>query len=164
MKALPHFTLLTLAVFLLPTGAQEAPDHPCDGDVWCGLYLALNQAGERGAEPDEFQKLLLTQLGKAFPDYAGFRLIGENHQSIFKEYECWIVPSKQLFLKVDSLGNQLDKTGGIHVHLQLWQQEHVLLKSDAILRRQPVFITGPKWGDSGRLIMVLKQTREIRTP
>ncbi len=174
MKALPRFLTLTLAVALLPVGGTRADDaetgkpaaaaaHPCDGDVWCGLYLAKG-SGPGDEDADEFQKHLLSQLGKAFPDHTSFRLIGENHESIFKEYECWIVPSKQLFLKIDSLGNQPDKTGGVHVHLQLWQQDHVLLKSDAILRRQPVFIAGPKWGDSGQLIMVLKLMREIKTP
>ncbi|MCB1078127.1 MAG: hypothetical protein KDM64_09905, partial [Verrucomicrobiae bacterium] len=80
---------------------------------------------------------------------------------VFKEYECWIVPSKQLFLKLDSLGLHEDKTG-VHLHLQLWQEKHVILKTDAILRRDPVFIAGPNWGD-GRLILVLKLGKD-RTP
>lgn len=128
-----------------------------DCDVWCGLFAAHKEATGKEATGDETP--IVAQLKKAFPDHVEFRLIGENTESIFKEYECWIVPSRQLFLKVDSLGHHPEKGGGVHVHLQLWQEDHVLLKSDTILRRQPVFIAGPKWGDSGQLIMVLKMMK-----
>ncbi len=137
-----------------PNEAGKAPSHPCDGNVWCGLFLAHPaDAGEAGN--DESEQPVIAQLRKAFPDHATFRLIGENTESVFKEYECWIVPSRRLFLKLDSLGTHPETKDGIHVHLQLWQEDHVLLKSDAILRRSPVFIGGPSCG-KGQLIMVLK--------
>ena len=154
------FSLLALALPSLTTvtgqenKAAETPNHARDGDVWCGLFVAHPKAaGETG--DDESKNPLITQLRTAFPDHATFRLIGENTESIFKEYECWIVPSRQLFLKIDSLGAHPVTHDGVHVHLQLWQQDHVLLKSDAILRESPVFIGGPACG-KGQLIMVLK--------
>ena len=177
MKKLLATTLLLTLFFAAGAEAQEGKDrgrgtekteegkkseHPCDGDVWCGLFAAhpgdaVPVVADRGeGAVDEGRELIVAQLRKAFPDHGHFRLIGENTESIFKEYECWIVPARQLFLKIDSLGNQPDKSGGVHVHLQLWQEDHVLLKSDTILRRQPVFIAGPKWGETGQLIMVLK--------
>ena len=131
---------------------QAGGDQPCDGDVWCGLFVAKSDAAAAGI--DARLQATVEQLGKAFPDLSHFELVGENTGSVFKEYECWIVPSKQLFLKLDSLGLHEDKTG-VHLHLQLWQEKHVILKTDAILRRDPVFIAGPNWGD-GRLILVLK--------
>lgn len=136
--------------------AQPA-DQPCDGDVWCGLFVA-RQSDPGGVPADPGSAALIEQLGKAFPSLRHFQLVGENSGSVYKEYECWIVPTKQLFLKLDSLGPNPEKDG-VHLHLQLWQEEHVILKSDAILRRQPVFIAGPQWGD-GRLIMVLKLASE----
>lgn len=154
--------LLLAGVFLLglqPGHTQEkkkSPDKPCDGDVWCGLFLA--KGGDSVEKPDPKNAELIKQLRKAFPTLGDFQLVGENSGSVYKEYECWIVPSKQLFLKVDSLGPH-ESASGIHLHLQLWQEEHVILKTDAILRRQPVFIAGPQWGD-GRLIMVLKLAGE----
>ncbi len=179
MNAFPKTTLLACLALAMclpsPGRAQDSdvssaakpaapknPRHLMDGDVWCGLFAAHPDAdkGNDAGSDEESRRLLLTQLRKAFPDHASFRLIGENTESIFKEYECWIVPSRQLFVKIDSLGYQPDKSGGVHVHLQLWQEDHVLLKSDTILRRQPVFIAGPRWGDAGQLIMVLKLKRE----
>ncbi|MBL9150865.1 MAG: hypothetical protein JNK37_00185 [Verrucomicrobiales bacterium] len=139
--------------------AQEAPktagatEQPCDGDVWCGLFVARAEAPS-GAPADPAHAALQEKLAKAFPSHRHFQLVGEKTGSVYKEYECWIVPTKQLFLKLDSLGPDASKDG-VHLHLQLWQEEHVILKSDAILRREPVFISGPAWGD-GRLIMVLK--------
>ncbi|MCB1232300.1 MAG: hypothetical protein KDN19_18775 [Verrucomicrobiae bacterium] len=160
---------LTLALGAAIADAQErekaagkAPKPPCDCDVWCGLFAA--QPDESEIDASEEADHLLDQLQIAFPEHRSFRLIGENSEKVFKEYECWIVPSKQLFLKIDSLGTHPDKSGGVHVHLQLWQKDHVLLKSETILRRQPVFIAGPKWGEKGQLIMVLKLMEKTIAP
>jgi hypothetical protein len=72
---------------------------------------------------------------------------------IFREYESWVVPSKDLFLKVDSKGAA--KGGGINLNVQFWQGQQVLVKTDTVLRpSSPLFIAGPKWRD-GRLIFVL---------
>jgi len=164
----PHFFRPPLAFLLVgllliglhPAEAQEkkkAEEQPCDGDVWCGLFVA--KAGEPANQPDAPHAGVIEQLGKAFPGLRNFRMVGENTGSVYKEYECWIVPSKHLFLKIDSLGPHKTK-GGVHLHLQLWQEDHVILKTDAILRRQPVFIAGPEWGD-GRLIMVLRLAGDL---
>lgn len=157
--AVPIVALACLWVAATADG-QEKPqkkvEHPCDGEVWCGLFVA--RAGDPIEPPGPEIAVIIEKMAKAFPEMGAFQLLGENSQSVFKEYECWIVPSKQLFLKLDSLGVHPVK-GGIHLHLQLWQQDHVLLKSDAILRRGPVIIAGPDWGD-GRIIMVLRLATE----
>ena len=143
-----------------PSKSKASEKHPCDCELWCGLFVANPDELEGGKEKGE-EKLeeLVTQLKKAFPDHRNFRLIGEKTNSVYKEYESWIVPARQLFLKVDSLGRNREKKG-VHVHLQLWQEDRVLLKSDTILRKQPVFIAGPQWGESGQLIMVLKMMKQ----
>ena len=90
--------------------------------------------------------------GKVF-DHKHFKILGQHTQDILREYESWVVPSRDLFLKVDSNGPA--EGGGIHLHLQFWQGEQVLVKSDAVLRAgSPLFIGGPKWRD-GQLVFVL---------
>jgi hypothetical protein len=58
-----------------------------------------------------------------------------------------------LFLKIDSKGPA--EQGGVNLHLQVWREQQVLVKSEAVLRPgSPLFIGGPKW-KNGRLIFVL---------
>jgi hypothetical protein len=152
LAAAASFSLLAMATSRAQSPRSAADDGSLDGGVWCGVFLAKSSPA---ASPPEKQIAgLVSQLGKAFPEMGNFELVGESTSAVYKEYECWLVPSKQLFLKLDSLGPQPGESG-VHLHVQLWQQKHVILKTDAILRQRPVFIAGPKWGD-GRLVMVLK--------
>ena len=67
------------------------------------------------------------------------------------------MPTKEVFLKIDSLGSAKGK--GLRLNLQLWQDKNVLVKTETILRKEPLFIAGPDWGD-GRLIMVVELRKE----
>ena len=144
-----------------PPGLVEArgsadPEAPCDCEVWCALIVGLDPKTTRPpVAAAEDQAEIRRQLAKAFPGYTGFEILGESHEPILKEYECWVVPHKELFIKVDSLGEHPDKEGGIHVHLQIWHKTDVLVKSDAILRKNPIFFVGPKLGPD-QLILALK--------
>ena len=90
---------------------------------------------------------------KEFSTYERFELIGQHTQKIFSEYTNWVVPSKELFLNVDSKGPAED--GGINLHVQLWRRTKVLVKTDTTLKKSsPLIIGGPKWRD-GQLIFVL---------
>lgn len=122
-----------------------------DGILWAGLFLA----DPKCEKPPRNEKIarLVDRLRKAFPENS-FTLIGETEQAVLSEYECWVVPSRDLFLKIDSKG-VCDSGDGVHLHLQLWQKKNVLLKTDAILRRRPLFIECPKWRH-GRVVMVLE--------
>lgn len=138
---------------------QKAKAHR-DGQVWAALIFAtdedskaLDHSDKKSAKNGEGIKKTLAQLGKAFPG-KNFQLLGEHTQQIFSEYESWVVPSKDLFLKIDSKGPTVENDG-VNLHLQLWREKNVLLKTDIILRKEPLFITGPKWGE-GRLIMVVE--------
>ncbi len=132
------------------SAGQRAKAHR-DGQVWAALIFATSEANKT-SNNETIQKTI-TQLGKAFPDKS-FQLLGEHTQQIFSEYESWVVPSKDLFLKIDSKG-PTEKNDGVNLHLQLWREKNVLLKTDVILRKEPIFITGPKWG-KGQLIMVVE--------
>lgn len=126
-----------------------------DGKVWGALVYASNDATSQPASvagsPADFPDVQ-SRLAKAFP-YTRFEVLGQHLQDIFREYESWVVPSKDLFLKVDSKGPA--DGGGMNLHLQFWREQQVLVKTDAVLRAgSPLFIGGPKWRE-GRLIFVL---------
>lgn len=164
-----------LAVLVVLTGAaqaQTAPPAPApeaarptpkplpvakpatDGKVWGALIFATDTpaAGGSTEKPPASLADLPQRLGKVFP-YKRYEILGQHLQDVFREYESWVVPSKDLFLKVDSKGPA--EGGGVNLHLQFWRDQQVLVKTDAILRSgSPLFIGGPKWRD-GQLIFVL---------
>lgn len=129
----------------------QRPKAHRDGKIWGALVFATLEKVDTSKNSD-IEKTL-TQLSKAFPG-KNFQLLGQHTQQIFSEYESWVVPSKDLFLKIDSKG-RTQKSDGVNLHLQLWREKNVLLKTDVILRKEPIFITGPKWG-KGQLIMVVE--------
>jgi len=158
--------LLILAVVFagpLAVSAQEkrAPEPsgnaPSDAQVQGLLFFASNDA----TAPAQEEKVTMDaaqlasmegRLKKAFP-FSNYHLIGKHTQKVFKEYESWVVPSKDLCLKIDSRGPA--EGGGVNVHLQLWQDTKVLVKSDAVIRPgKPIFLGGPNWR-GGRLVFVV---------
>lgn len=171
----PAFMMLALALTVLgqetppaaaggggaPTAAAPAPKPlpavkpATDGRVWGALIFATNDKAELTGvreEPSASLPNLNERLGKVFP-YRHFEILGQHHQDIFREYESWVVPSRDLFMKIDSKGPA--EGGGVKLHLQVWREQQVLVKSDAVLRStSPLFIGGPAW-KGGRLIFVL---------
>ncbi len=135
----------------LPISADKAEK---DGQVWGALVYASNTAPDTktAAEPTPDFPDLAKRLGKAFR-YTHFQVLGQHTQMVFREYESWVVPSRDVFLKLDSKGAAKD--GGLNLHLQFWQGQQVLVKTDAVLRTEsPLFIGGPKWRE-GQVIFVL---------
>ncbi len=161
--------LCLAALLFLPAAAAPAQeDKPvvvpppeisaaADAQVEGMLFFASNEAApplnEAAVQVDAGALAAVSvRLGKVFP-YKHFHLIGKHRQKVFKEYESWVVPSKDLCLKIDSRG-PADK-GGVNVHLQLWQDKKVLVKSDAtITPGRPIFLGGPDWR-GGRLVFVV---------
>jgi hypothetical protein len=157
VKTLP-IPLLVLACcgFAIVTSAQDANDNPDakqDGKIWGALYFATDSEIEKAEPGTEKTKATLEKLAKAFEE-KHYQLLGEHTQAIFSEYESWVVPSKDIFLKIDSKGPAKEGKG-INLHLQLWRDKNVLLKTDVVLRDTPIFIRGPKWGN-GYLIMAIE--------
>jgi hypothetical protein len=151
-------TILVLTCIGLATGAsaQEAstnPDAKQDGKIWGALFFATNGEVQEARESTPAAKAIIERLSKAFEE-KHYQLLGEHTQAIFSEYESWVVPSKDIFLKIDSKGPAKEGKG-INLHLQLWRDKNVLLKTDVVLRNTPIFIRGPKWGD-GYLIMAIE--------
>jgi hypothetical protein len=152
-------TALVLALSLLGTlHAQQVPvgENPAtDGKVWGALVYA--SSGEGAApDPNTPPELadLSARLGKVF-NYSRFEVIGQHTQDVFRQYESWVVPSKDLFLKVDSKGPVQGEPDAMNLGVQFWQAENVLVKTDVVLRRgSPLFVGGPKWRE-GQLLFVL---------
>jgi hypothetical protein len=142
---------LTLQAQQPPISADKAAK---DGNVWGALVYASN-APKPAVEvkgPVDFPDLA-ERLGKVFP-YKNFEVLGQHNQVVFREYESWVVPSRDVFLKLDSKG--VAEGGGLNLHLQFWQGQQVLVKTDArLLPGSPLFIGGPKWRE-GQLIFVLE--------
>lgn len=155
--------LLLITFYLSPftSSPAQSPSTPIsadkaekDGQVWGALVYASNTAPDTktAAEPTPDFPDLAKRLGKVF-NYAHFQVLGQHTQMVFREYESWVVPSRDVFLKLDSKGAAKD--GGLNLHLQFWQGQQVLVKTDAVLRSEsPLFIGGPKWRD-GQVIFVL---------
>lgn len=161
-------SLLSIALLLLATGSQVTAQNAAppaaqqlpavkpatDGKVWGALVFASNEPAKGGnlEKPPSNLTDLPQRLGKIFP-YQHYEILGQHLQDVFREYESWVVPSKDLFLKVDSKGPAAG--GGVNLHLQFWRDQQVLVKTDAVLRAgSPLFISGPKWRN-GQLIFVL---------
>lgn len=153
------FSLLALTClgFATAAPAQDSsnanPDAKQDGKIWGALFFATDSEVKAGKEITPQAKTIAERLGKAFEE-RHYQVLGEHTQAIFSEYESWVVPSKDIFLKIDSKG-PAEEGKGINLHLQLWRDKNVLLKTDVVLRDTPIFIRGPKWG-KGYLIMAIE--------
>jgi hypothetical protein len=161
-----RLAILILAACAAKAQAQTATPAPeplpavkpaTDGNVWGALiYATKGEAIPLPKSVPEALKDLAPRLGKVFP-YTRFEIIGEHTQDIFRQYESWVVPSKELFLKLDSKGPA--PGGGMNLNLQFWCQQQVLVKTDTLLRpNSPLFIGGPKWRE-GQLLFVLLLTK-----
>ncbi len=141
---------------VVPVTGSLSPLKPAtDGKVWGALVYATNDikglTGSTEVVPADFADIP-SRLGKVFP-YQRFEILGQHLQDVFREYESWVVPTKDLFLKVDSKGPA--DGGGMNLHLQFWRDQQVLVKTDAVLKEgSPLFIGGPKWRE-GQLLFVL---------
>ena len=135
--------------------ATAAADAQVDGLLFFASDDAVAPAHEEKVSIDAaLQQSLSVRLAKVFK-FPHYHLIGKHTQKVFKEYESWVVPSKDLCLKIDSRGPA--EGGGVNVHLQLWQDKKVLVKSDTVIQPgRPVFLGGPRWR-GGRLVFVVMQ-------
>lgn len=141
-----------------PNSKPKIPENAAvDATVWGAVVYAKSQASGDGKPKKMPEDLpdLAERLGKIkqFSGFKEFEVIGQHTQKVFSEYTNWVVPSKELFLNIDSKGPA--ENGGMNLHVQLWRQTKVLVKTDTTLKKgSPLIIGGPKWRD-GQLIFVL---------
>lgn len=138
------FSALT-ALFLAATCATGQGAE----SVWSGLVMANNVA-QPTPIPAELRRLEGT-LKQLF-GYNQFQVIGQSRQTLTTGEEEWRASSKYFSLHVDS---KTGSKGNYTLNLQLFQEQKLLLETEAKLtKRSPLAIRGPQVGD-GQLVLLL---------
>jgi len=85
--------------------------------------------------------------------YNQFQVIGQSRKTLRTGEEDWLATSKYFSLHVDSRPTKSDSS--YRLNLQLFQEEKLLLETEARLsKRSPLVIKGPQVGD-GQLVLLL---------
>jgi hypothetical protein len=135
--------LLTLVVFAGLLSARGA------NDIWSALVLAGNEPVAKSVpkELDPYAAGLKSIFG-----YNAFYLMGADKKKIRKGDEEWIVPTKEVFMKVHCL----DRNDGVYrLQIELYVKKKVVANSEVrLVPGTPLYIRGPGWG-RGRLVFIL---------
>lgn len=134
-----------LALLLVCTVASaDAADT-----VWSALVIA-NNSPQPTPIPNELDKLQGTL--KRFFNYNQYQVIGQSHEALKTGDEDWHTASKYFSLHVNSKPNA---NAGYRLNLQLFQEQKLLLETEAKLsKKSPLVIRGPQVGD-GQLVLLL---------
>ncbi len=117
--------------------------------VWSGLVMA-NNAPEPTPIPSELSRLEGTLKGLF--GYNQFQVIGQSRKTLKSGEEDWLASSKYFSLHVDS---KAAAKSSYLLNLQLFQEQKLLLETDAKLSKSsPLVIRGPQVGD-GQLVLLL---------
>ena len=117
--------------------------------VWSALVMANNRP-EPTPIPAELNKLEGT-LRKFF-GYNQYQVIAQSRQALKTGEEDWRASSKYFSLHVNS---HPDGKAAYRLNLQLFQEQKLLLETEAKLSKQsPLVIRGPQVGD-GQLVLLL---------
>ncbi len=157
--------LLGMPCWTLPVTGQEAPAvekfQPGakleleDCLVWGALIRGSSSPiqGETLPLPPGLADRLQAAFG-----FSHHQLMGEHTQPVLAEFASYVVPSEELYMKIDCEGPVED---GLGLQLQLWREESVIVKTDVILRdHSPVLIAGPKWGEDQLFFVVELQLKD----
>lgn len=140
--------LLFTAIALLPIFGITASAGDAE-TVWSGLVMA-NNVPEPTPIPVELSGLEET-LKQLF-GYNQFQVIGQARKTLKTGGEGWRASSKYFSLHVDS---KTQGNSAYLLNLQLFQDQKLLLETDARLsKRSPLVIRGPQVGD-GQLVLLL---------
>jgi hypothetical protein len=139
--------LLGLVLLLgLSTQANAAEN------VWSGLVVATNNAHPQPPPPE--MRRFADTLRRTF-GYRQFSLIGQSRKTLNSGEENWLARSKHFSLHVDARGATQD---GYRLKLTLFQDRHVLLETDATLKKSsPLVIKGPQIGNGQLLLLLIVQ-------
>ncbi len=139
--------LLAAAIALL--FACTATAGQAGDSVWSGLVVANNapEPTPIPAELDKFEGTLKQLFG-----YNQYRVIGQSRQTLKSGEEDWLASSKYFALHVNS---KPAANAGYRLNLQLFQEQKLLLETEAKLsKKSPLVIRGPQVGD-GQLVLLL---------
>lgn len=140
--------LLCTAIALLPIFGSVAGARDVE-TVWSGLVMA-NNVPEPTPIPEELTGLEGT-LKQLF-GYNQYQVIGQSRKTLKTGGEEWLASSKYFSLHIDS---KASTNSSYLLNLQLFQEQKLLLETDAKLsKRSPLVIRGPQVGD-GQLVLLL---------
>jgi len=139
------------AAILAPLQAQ-AEKEPVLALQDCLIWGALIRGSHSPIEGETPLEVGLGERLQTAFGYEHFLLMGEHTQPVLAEFASYVVPSEELYMKIDCEGPVED---GLGLQLQLWREESVIVKTDVILRdHSPVLIAGPKWGEDQLFFVV----------
>lgn len=142
--------LLSASVALLLTlsmAAAQAADS-----VWSGLVMATNapEPTPIPAELNRFESTLKQLFG-----YNQYQVIGQSRNTLSKGEEDWRATSKYFALQVNS---KPAASAAYRLNLQLFQQDKLLLETDADLsKKKPLVIRGPQVGQGQLVLLVVME-------
>ena len=146
---MPRRSIQLLGIVLALTIGAANAGHAAQM-VWSGLVIA-NNVQQPEPIPGELKRMEDT-LKELF-GYNQFKVIGQSRKAVVTGSEDWLAQSKYFSLHVDSKEGT-DKTGYL-LNLKLFQEQSLLLETDAKLTKaSPLVIKGPLVGD-GQLILLL---------
>ncbi len=118
--------------------------------IWAALVLGTNEQPPK-AVPKE---LAAYAAGlKAVFGANTFYVLGVRAQKIREGTEEWIVPSREVFLKMRVLDRE---PAAYTIQLELYVKKRLVVTTEVRLARgAPLYIRGPAWG-RGRLIFILE--------
>ncbi len=144
-----HARLLVSVVAVLVLSLNVSGLAQGTETVWSGLVMA-NNVPEPTPIPTELNRLEETL--KHLFGYNQFQVIGQSRKTLKGGGEDWLATSKYFSLRVDS--RSTSKSSYL-LNLQLFQEQKLLLETDAKLSKSsPLVIKGPQVGD-GLLVLLL---------
>ena len=145
MRRRPFFAAAVALLLTLTIASAQAADS-----VWSGLVMATNapEPTPIPAELNRFEKTLKQLFG-----YNQYQVIGQSRNTLSKgEEEDWRASSKYFALQVNS---KPAASAGYRLNLQLFQEQKLLLETEAKLsKKSPLVIRGPQVGE-GQLVLLL---------
>ncbi|MEM1058910.1 MAG: hypothetical protein AAGK14_06655 [Verrucomicrobiota bacterium] len=118
--------------------------------IWIGLIKA-------NASPPTSNPILkqMEPRLKAVFGYQAYHLMQEDTVPIGQNWNNWIMPSHEYYMKIIPMEN--DGEGNTRIHFELYQKDTELCMGTIVLNRQrPTFIAGPHT-NTGKLIFVLRR-------
>ena len=134
---------VALLLMLSVASAQAA------NSVWSGLVMASNapEPTPIPAELNRFESTLKQLFG-----YNQYQVIGQSRNTLGKGEDDWRATSKYFALQVSS---KPAASAAYRLNLQLFQQDKLLLETEAELtKKKPLVIRGPQVGE-GQLVLLL---------
>lgn len=136
--------------------AQDDPGKAVVGRVSVSVYYATDgdpaAAGERAAEAAP--EVVSSLRGEERLRFSHYRLLGNDTQPLFRNYENWaqpLKPSDEVLVRFDARSRPTKQT--MRLDLELWLSRKKILKTDALLEQgRPLHVLGPEWR-GGRLII-----------